>query len=789
MRSAAEKGTFVRNEAGRVVMRPDGNVRGGRGRRAAAVAAALLLASLVGTPPATAQEGDDLEPRPIKAVILVDESGSLSEADIAAERVATLAIVQSEFARDSEMSVVGFGSDNGVQGQSAVNVVCQPITVADGPNRDQLSDCVGKLHRRTDREGNDTDFAAAVGQGLSLLGSEPYAGPESPAKLIFLLTDGTLDVGRSPRYGELPAKRRNDAAQSMLDDYLGRASEAGIQIWPLGFGDAIDKDSLDVFAAAGSQVTCNPDAPKPKARVVDDADDVTRSFLDAYTGARCAGGGDTDTDDLGGGSSVELTVQIPEITTDGAIAVVKRDARVTVEYRDPSGTVVPKAGAVGGTSYQVSGESGPVEVLLVRNPSPGKWTVRLTSPPGVPAQRVAATAIWQGVVRAVIAVDPPMPEAGKQATVSVRLQTRSGAITDPDVLRPLRVAVELTGDGFAPVVGRLADDGKGADSTAGDGQYAGSVTVPSTATGSLTFLGSVSGPGVGADRRPLQTRITQGAPPVRVQVRLDGRRVAPGEALSGTLEATNGSADPVTLRLLLSDPAPGTLPGGVTPATVTVPASGSTSPDIKISIAAESSEGAGQLRLQVVDDTRRDVIYKDELLGLDISEPPFLPPWLTLLLVSVAAILLVVLLVYAVLFVRRRLGERVKGLTVLLLGVPGDRPPFLDAKEQPPSREFWFRIEDEDGDVPRLRHAGQGDPEAFVARRDGQGAITVVAPGGTTVRVTVDTPQPLPSGGLLLGMRDGGGDRVGRTQRIGQHVTDDGPQDSVRDVDFENDLI
>ena len=780
----------LRYEADRVRAHPLSAVRGRRMRSVASAVggAALLFASslAVGPSVAYAREDDDLEPRPVRAVVLVDESGSLTDGDITAEREATLAIVQSEFAPDSEMSVVGFGSDNGQRGQSAVNVVCQKVKVADGPSRDQFPDCVGKLHRRTAQEGDDTDFAAAVAQGLSLLGTEPDAGVEGPAKLMFLLTDGTLDVGDSPRYGPPPAQRRNDAAQSMLDGSLRKAATAGIQIWPLGFGDRIDKENLAAFAAKGSQRTCGGAASKPEARVVGGAADVTRSLVMAFAGARCATAPEPATGELGAGGSVELKVRVPEITSDGSIAVIKRSPRVTVRYMDPSGAVVPKSATVGDTSYQVSGESGPVEVLRIRNPQPGEWTIRLESPPDLPLQHVAATAIWQGVVRAAIALDPPMPEAGKEAVVSLRLQTRRGAITDPEVLRPLRVSVDVTGDGFSPFAVRLADDGKGADGSAGDGQYAGAVAVPSTATGALTFVGSVAGPGVGEDRRPLQTRVSQGPPPVRLQVRLEQDEVAPGETLSGKLTASNESADSVTLRLVLTDPTPGTLPGGVTPETVTVRPSGSVSVDIAIAMHADSHEGPGQLRLQLVDGARPDLVYKNELIGFDIRRPPLLPKWLLVGIVAAAAVLLLGLAGYAVRLVRRHYGAHVKGLTLELHGTGGGRPPFLAAPEHPPSREFRFRIDGIEGDVPVLKAARATDPDAYVARRDGKGGIVVTLPhGGEALRVTANSPQPIAGTHLRLGMRD----RGGAADRTAVRVPEMRPApESRREYDFDNDL-
>ena len=81
--------------------------------------------AVLGAPlPAGAREDPPTLP-PMQVVVLVDESGSLSDADVVREREAARTIAFSVLAPDSVLSVVGFGSSNG-PGQSAVDVVCPP---------------------------------------------------------------------------------------------------------------------------------------------------------------------------------------------------------------------------------------------------------------------------------------------------------------------------------------------------------------------------------------------------------------------------------------------------------------------------------------------------------------------------------------------------------------------------------------------------------------------------------------------------------------------------------------
>lgn len=71
------------------------------------------------------------EVKPAQIVILVDESGSISDEDLVREKEAAGLIAQSEFSTESR--VIGFGSDEG--GVGPVDAVCPPIVVAGAAER------------------------------------------------------------------------------------------------------------------------------------------------------------------------------------------------------------------------------------------------------------------------------------------------------------------------------------------------------------------------------------------------------------------------------------------------------------------------------------------------------------------------------------------------------------------------------------------------------------------------------------------------------------------------------
>ncbi|MGH8571964.1 MAG: vWA domain-containing protein, partial [Gammaproteobacteria bacterium] len=455
--------------------------------------------------------------KPVDIVVLVDESGSISLADLEREREAASLIAQGEFAPDSVISIVGFASEDG-PGQSPVDVVCPPTEVGTAQDRQFLSDCVGRLERRAENEGNGTDHAAALGQALNYL-----TGPDSAGrpKIVFLLTDGVLDVSRSPRYGaDNVNDRRNVAARAEIETQLGVARQNNVQIWPLGFGN-VDKAQLDRFADGGFQGSCGSNSPSPQAVVVGSSVEVTQQILNAFSAARCAGIGPLDSNQVRPGETIDVTVTIPLIATDGSIIVFKRHPRIGVQYLDPEGTLAPKSGTAKDSTFQVSGENGQVEALRIVNPIPGEWTVRISSPAGVPPLDVGTTVTYLGAVRVSMTTDPPSPQAGQPVAVSLRLATRNRAIVDADILRGFSFSAELSGDGFAPLqVGEFLDNGVGPDVAAGDGVFTGQVTIPATATGALRFVGQVAGVGISGDSREVNTRVVSGASAVRAVAQL-----------------------------------------------------------------------------------------------------------------------------------------------------------------------------------------------------------------------------------------------------------------------------
>ncbi|MEV0678901.1 vWA domain-containing protein [Actinosynnema sp. NPDC050436] len=669
--------------------------------------AITLLLAIPGPVPAVAGQPEPAV-RPARIAVLVDESSSLAEDDVVREREAAALIALGEFAPGSSVSVVGFGSDNGVPGQTPVDVVCPPVTVGTAQDRQRLSDCVGRLKRRTPQEGDGTDHAAALQQALSHLTGTPGDEP----RMVFLLTDGKLDVGSSPRYGpDNVNDQRNKAALAQIDTLLAQAVRDRVQVWPLGFGD-VDRDQLQRFAEKGYQGSCGPGSPKPGATVVAGSSDVAGALLTAFSSARCAGTGPIRSQELGTGQDTEVGLDIPFIATDGSIIVVKQDPRVVVTYVDPSGAQVPKAGTAGGSTFQVSGENGPVEALRVVNPQPGRWTVRVKSFPGVPPLNVSAAVTWQGAVRAVLSLDPPSPSAGQEVEVGLSLQTRTRPVDDAAALRGLSFTAELTGEGYGGPV-PLAD-------ATGSGVHTGRVTIPPDARGAFRVTASVAGVGISGDTRTVDGRIVDGASALSAISSVDGTTVAPGGVLDGVIEVTNSSGRTRKVRLQVVDAAPGTLvavPGELT--VFEVPPAGRHAFHFELRFADGTALGANTFTLRAVDDDDPNTRIHERRLTAEVEVPP---PWLLIGLVAGGAVAVLVAGLALVAWRRRR---DVRGLVVYLL--EGGQPRGDLAAPEQPSRAFRFELDAADGLVPKLEHhTGDG---GFLLTRVG-GALRLRAPTG-----------------------------------------------------------
>ena len=229
------------------------------------VAIVAVFASLV-TSAAFAQEAsDEVAPENARAtvVVLVDQSGSLNEQDLAEE---VRAIRMLTDVPGIDLHVVGFASQGTL---AAWEVFCGPDDVPET--------CTDAISLRTNAQGNDTDHAAALA-GANFVLNRPDVS-DTGAKIVLMMTDGRFDPKGSGADSEDWAR---------LDQAQDRLSATGAEVWPLGFGEANPED-LDKLATP-SPASCE----QPRGVIVDTPDALLIAFNEIITSATCNPGFDGD---------------------------------------------------------------------------------------------------------------------------------------------------------------------------------------------------------------------------------------------------------------------------------------------------------------------------------------------------------------------------------------------------------------------------------------------------------------------------------------------------------------
>ncbi|MGW0824961.1 VWA domain-containing protein [Streptomyces sp. NPDC002845] len=700
---------------------------------------AAVLASLLapaGHDPVPAAESEPSFPS-VNYAVAVDESASLAPEDMKAEKAAATRIALGDVSSSSHVTVFGFAAAESGD-QRAVDPVC-PRTTLDAAGRKTLGTCIGKLRKRAENEGTGTDFPSAIRQGVHELstGTDP-----SEPRVLFLLTDGYMDVTGSPKYGD-PAHREAEG-ERQLELELKNAARQKVQIWPLGFGSKPDKEQLDRMAAGGYQKGCvELPSARPKAEKVSGAKDVATTLERIFAAAHCL----RHEEGPSKRPPATLEIGISPLATVGSIVVDKGDPEVRITYLDPSGDEVPTSGTYKKSRFELAGGdgTGTVEALKIVDPLPGTWRVKAEAPEGHRSLPVAVSVLWQGELRGAITMDPPSPQAGEKVTVTMRLQTREGyEIKDPRDYAGLRVRSELSGDGFSPLALSLTDDGKGPDSEASDGSFTGSVEIPESADGALKVSSTLTASGLSADTRSEGGQVAPGALPVTTALDLPTADTHPGGTVTGTLAVTNTSDTAHTLRLSVADLRPGLL--SVTPAGIEVKPGESGTRKVTVEVAPEDvfgdRLGGDGLRLAgtvtVVDTTDDDRTLVRSPLSVRVTPEPGVwdKYWWAFLLAGLAV---AVVTAAALAWVRLRRARRDPyGLVLRLVSEEGD---VLGEHEAGHGHKQWYEFAVVEAHLnPRIERRAHGP---YAVRRNPEGGAVLRKRGGGRTPVPARGQVPL----------------------------------------------
>jgi hypothetical protein len=681
----------------------------------------------------TSAAGGDSGSGPINYAVLVDESGSITPTEMAAEQDAASQIAVGDVNPGSRVSIIGF-ADAETDTQSAVDVECQ-LTRLDLAGRDQIGGCAGKLKSRTANQGQGTDFPSAISQGIDQLTRN--TDPAVP-RVLFVLTDGVLDVKDSVQYRGLPDPQA--AGRAALVSQLKAAADARIQIWPLGFGPNTDRAVLDQMASSGYQQGCVslPDAT-PRAALVTGAAGLGDALRTAFAAAHCVRKGDSGQ----GYPPLDITVRISDLATVGSIVVDKGDTAVTATYFDPNGHQVPSSGTFDGSGFELAGSGQRVEALRIVDPLPGPWRVHLDAPGGHRGNLATVSVLWQGELRGLATMDPPSPQAGERVTATLRLVTRdSTAIGNAHDYQGLSVGAELVGDGFDAVPITLADNGNAPDDKAGDGVFRGYVTVPASATGALRVTGKLTSIGLTAAVVSYPGRVAPAVTLVSAALTVHAGVVHPGDRIAGTLAVHNDDRTAHTLALSVQN-VDGARLRFDPPQLVLQPGASGTR-EVTLVVGPSAAFGArlgGPLELvgaaTVIDTSDHDrVLTPQSQLSLSVvPKPGFWAQWWALI---VALIAVLGLLVAALVSQRRikQIRRNAAGLPLNLLSEDGQVVNQHTARSGPKGW-YEFAVVEPTGTHPRIErrpggiYAVQRSPDGGALLRTRNSGQARLLPGGS----------------------------------------------------------
>jgi hypothetical protein len=683
--------------------------------------------------------------QPADVVIAVDESGSITTAEMAQEREAADQIAIDDFAPGSHVEVIGFGGVDSAASSSnpetPFDLVCQMQEIGTGTG---LASCIADLRIRQLGQGYNTDFGAALGQAVGdLQNTDPGSGV---AKDVFMLTDGMLDVDGSNN-ADSPA---NQAAQKALFSSnpqaspLAQAAQDGVDVWTLGFGADADMDELNQISAQGAQTACSSlPAAHPHAIHIASTADLPNQLADLFAGARCGvlGVSTPPSASIVGPGTQDLTVQIPDIAAVAVIHAVRINPSIQVQFIAPNGATAPPSGTIDASTYQLENANGSDVALQITNPIPGAWTVQYTAPSGVDAQ-LSANVFWTGSISAYLDVSSPRPLPGTTVTTAVQIDVRNSLPANAADLTNLTVQLTLTGDGFSPV-GPIA---LSPDPSTG-GLFSGTITIPRSATGRLAFTTVINGPGLVTDTQVESGKVQSPGDYVNVQLSFTRSSAPPGGSVPVQLEVDNESGTAHTLVVQLSDQPAGL---AVSPATVTVPAaSGLSTEQLTLHFGSAMARGRPSGRILIQDSADGSTLADSPIYASVVPPLSLIAQYRWELMVLTAAVAAGILVYLNAMRSRRRHAD-LSGVEFQLWdrGMPASS---LIAPERTGTR-FAFEIERSSAAGARLNPAQRGT--GYRARRGPAGGLDIAPPDdGVLVHV--------PGVGSLTDIGDG--------LRIGYH--------------------
>ncbi|MBL8266617.1 vWA domain-containing protein [Steroidobacter sp.] len=281
--------------------------------------------------PARAQNQDKNTEKPVQALIVFDVSGSMRQSDPNRLSVAAAQLFGNLSGPSDTVGLAAF-SDR-------ADLLIPIAPAQDAGAKDALQSSLKKLVFN----GQTTDLAAALDSGLAAF-AEP--ADSSHRRLVLLLTDGALDLGKGREEQEAAARKR--ILDSLLPEYLRR----DIALYTIAFTSSADQSLLKEMTQASAG----------ESRFAGDAQTLHKAFSQIFIGARGAQSFPLEKGNLQIDASIkELSLVFAKSAPDERIALLTPQQR-TVKAGD--------------TAEGMTWQSTPAyDLVRMHEPEPGTWQI------------------------------------------------------------------------------------------------------------------------------------------------------------------------------------------------------------------------------------------------------------------------------------------------------------------------------------------------------------------------------------------------------------------------------
>lgn len=287
-----------------------------------------LVVILSGVPPQThARETE----KPVQAVIVFDVSGSMRQSDPGRLSVAAAQLFSNLSQPGDAVGLTAF-SDRAVP-------LIPVIPNQDASAREPLQRSLTKL----EFNGQTTNLEAALEAGLAAF---PDREDSMHRKLVLLLTDGRLDLGKHREAEEAAARTR------IVDSLIPQYHRRDIALYTIAFTTGADRGFLEEMADAGAG----------ESRFIADAQTLHEAFSQIFIGAH-------------GAESFPLkqaTMLIDPSIKDISLVFAKSTPGEHIALITPQQRTLQAADTAEGMTWQ---STPAYDLVRIREPQPGIWQI------------------------------------------------------------------------------------------------------------------------------------------------------------------------------------------------------------------------------------------------------------------------------------------------------------------------------------------------------------------------------------------------------------------------------